>query len=395
MPLNIEIENFLYRKIMKSKWLVISTGFALFSMFFGSGNLVFPLAVGQESQGHYLLASLGILSTCVIFPLLGMLGMTLYKGDVNAFFGCFGKKGAFLFSLLALSLMGPFGVLARCLTVAHGALLLITPDISLATASFFMCVALFFLAANKSKMIAIVGTLLTPVLLLSIGAIAFFGLKEGALVSAVPGSGWGALKNGFFQGYQTMDLVASFFFSGFVIQHLYRGAVSPSDNKGLLKVFFKSALVGAALLYFVYFILILLGWLYAPALVAVPPQEMLGTIAMMSLGSLAAPCVCVAVILACLTTAVALASMFADFLRKEVLRDKIGNHFALAITLTIGFFVSNLEFAGIAQFLEPILVMIYPALIALTIVNIAFKLWSREPSHWPFTLAVVAKLCWI
>ncbi|MBA2728840.1 MAG: branched-chain amino acid transport system II carrier protein, partial [Parachlamydiaceae bacterium] len=37
-----------------------TTGFALFSMFFGSGNLVFPITVGQESQGHYLLAALGI-----------------------------------------------------------------------------------------------------------------------------------------------------------------------------------------------------------------------------------------------------------------------------------------------------------------------------------------------
>jgi branched-chain amino acid:cation transporter, LIVCS family len=83
--------------------LVVSIGFALFSMFFGSGNLVFPIAVGVESEGHYFLASLGVLFTCVIFPLLGMLGMALYKGNIDEFFRCFGKKGVFLFSLLSLS----------------------------------------------------------------------------------------------------------------------------------------------------------------------------------------------------------------------------------------------------------------------------------------------------
>ncbi len=60
--------------------------------------------------------------------------MTLHKGDIQAFFGCFGKKGVFLFSLLALSLMGPFGVLAPCLTVIHGALVLILPTLQLSHA---------------------------------------------------------------------------------------------------------------------------------------------------------------------------------------------------------------------------------------------------------------------
>lgn len=95
---------------MKNKWFVVSTGFALFSMFFGSGNLVFPITVDQESEGHYLLAALGILFTGVVVPFLGVLGMMLYKGDIYSFFSCFGKKGTFLFSFLALALMGPFGV---------------------------------------------------------------------------------------------------------------------------------------------------------------------------------------------------------------------------------------------------------------------------------------------
>ena len=385
---------------MKHTWLVVSTGFALFSMFFGSGNLVFPITVGLESQGHYLLAALGILSTGVIVPFLGVLGMMLYKGDLNHFFSCFGKRGTFLFSFLALALMGPFGVLARCLTVAHGALLLMVPNASLPISSVVMCIAIYLMTVNKSKIVSTLGTWLTPFLLLAIAAIAFAGLNQGTLPAQTTANDWDALKNGFFQGYQTMDLLAAFFFSQFVIKHLNNKLSQARDIKDAEEIaplmhFYKSSLIGAGILSAVYFALVLLGWMYSPLLQGTPPQEMLGTIAMASLGPVAAPCVCLAVLFACMTTAIVLASLFADFLRTDVLKEKIGNKQALFITLAIGFFVSTFDFAGIARFLGPVLEAVYPALIVLTVVNIALKFLGKKSSHWPFTLALVAKLCWI
>lgn len=373
---------------MKELLVVLSTGFALFSMFFGSGNLVFPIAVGQESGGEVFTASLGVLFTCVLFPLAGMLAMMLYKGDLNEFFGCFGKKGAFLFSLMALALMGPFGVLARCLTVIHGALTLMFPNVSLAFASFAMCAIIFFLTVNKNRIVTILGTVLTPFLLVSIGAIVFFGFMEGSS-QVSQGNALNAFKNGFFKGYQTMDLVASFFFSGFVIKHLYS-----TTTQSPLKLFLKSSLIGATLLYLVYLSLVMLGWVYAPILMHTPPQEMFGQIALEALGPIGAPAVCFAVIFACLTTAIALTSLFAEFLRCDVFQERLGNIPALLITLAIAFFVSNLEFSGIATFLGPILEAIYPALITLTAINIACKLYGLNTTHWPFTLTLVTKL-WI
>lgn len=361
-------------------------------MFFGSGNLVFPITVGQESEGHYLLATLGILLTGVFVPFLGVFGMMLYQGSVKDFFSSFGKKGVFLFSFLALALMGPFGVLARCLTVAHGALLLLFPNVSLPVASLLMCVIIFLLAVNKNKIVPVLGTVLTPFLLVSIAVIAYFGLNQGTISIGAGSPGWDALKNGFFQGYQTMDLLAAFFFSQFIIKHLSSKTVE-YEASSTLKIFCKAAGMGAVILSSVYFALVLLGWIYSPLLQQQPPQEMLGLIAMESLGPMAAPCVCLAVVFACLTTAIVLASLFADFLRKEVTQGKIGNPIALLITLLIGFSVSTLEFGGIAKFLGPLLEMIYPALITLTVVNILSKFLKFESSHWPFTLTIVAKLC--
>lgn len=378
---------------MKKELLVVlSTGFALFSMFFGSGNLVFPIQVGLESEGHYVMASLGVLCTCVLFPLLGMLGMTLYKGNTDEFFACFGKKGVFLFSLLALSLMGPFGVLARCLTVMHGALVLVLPDLPLVGTSLFMCVALYFLTTNKNKIVTVLGAFLTPFLLAAIAVIVFFGLQHGMPPETVSSQYLPAFANGFFTGYQTMDLVASFFFSGFVLQHLYRA----NQNKEVqLKLFVKASFVGAALLYAVYFALVLLGWLYAPVLATTAPQELFGKIAFSALGAFAAPAVCLVVVLACLTTAMALTSLFADFLRRDVCKEFIGSKLALGLTLAVAFVVSNLAFSGIANFLGPILETVYPALITLTVLNIVCKLCKLKASHWPFTATVVAKLLWV
>lgn len=99
------------------------------------------------------------------------------------------------------------------------------------------------------------------------------------------------------------------------------------------------------------------------------------------------------VVLACLTTAIVLTSLFSDFLLTEVLQNKVGSNQALFVTLAISFMISTLEFSGIAKFLGPILETVYPALIVLTLVNIAHKLWGVKASHWPVTLTFAAKVC--
>lgn len=371
--------------------LVLSTGLAMFSMFFGSGNLVFPLVVGQTSDGYFGLATLGILLTGVLVPFLGILAMLLFNGDSTAFFGRLGKPAVFWFPLIALSLMGPFGVLARCITVAHGAFRLLLPDSSLWLFSFFSCALIFLMTIRKNRIVPLLGAVLTPFLLLSLFGIAIFGLASVDLPAAGSKGGASSFINGIFQGYQTMDLLAAFFFSAFVIKHLQNHKAT-QNGASPLPIFFKSSMIGAGLLSVVYFILVLLGAMYAPQLAHIPPQEMLGFVAQASLGPWAAPVVCIAVILACLTTAIVLTSLFADFLRKEVAKEKINPSTALAVTLLIAFFTSTLEFSGIAKILGPILEVIYPALIVLTVLSIFHKIWGWSSVRMPIAIAFLLKL---
>jgi len=361
-------------------------------MFFGSGNLVFPLLVGQMSAGHYLSATLGILLTGVIVPFMGILAMILFNGDSNAFFQRLGKPAKFWFPLIALSLMGPFGVLARCITVAHGAFRLVSPTTELWLFSLVSCALIFFLTIKKNKIVPLLGSVLTPLLLLSLASIAFFGLTNTGLPEISGSDLWAPFKYGFLQGYQTMDLLAAFFFSVFVLQHLKAHQAMTDHPTSALPIFFKASLIGAGLLSSIYFILVLLGATYAPELAHIAPTELLGYIATQTLGSWAAPVVSVAVLLACLTTAIVLASLFADFLKQEIARQKISSSCSLFITLLIAFCISTLQFSGIMRFICPILELIYPALIVLTIVSIFHKLFGLKIIRMPVAIAIVLKL---
>ena len=141
----------------------------------------------------------------------------------------------------------------------------------------------------------------------------------------------------------------------------------------MFKIFVQASVVGTALLGGVYMILVTLGWRYNALLQGVPPQEMLGQVALTPLGSMAAPCLVVAIVFACLTTAIILASLFAEFIQKEIFPSKGHYPAALVLTLLIGFGVSSLEFGGIARLLGPILETAYPALVVLTLVNLVRK----------------------
>jgi LIVCS family branched-chain amino acid:cation transporter len=383
---------------MKSKGLILSTGLAMFSMFFGSGNLVFPIVVGQMSQGHHAIAALGILLTGVVVPFLGILAILLFNGSSHDFFARLGKPATFWFPLLALSLMGPFGVLARCITVAHGAFKLIIPTAHLWIFSGIACLLIFALTIRRNQVVSLLGSILTPILVASLGLIAYFALTSQSLPNEAGGalSSFDGFSLGIVQGYQTMDLLAAFFFSSFVIKHLQSHKSLENNMEASLPIFLKSALVGASLLSLIYCFLVLMGAMYAPELALIPEEEMMGYIAQKTLGVWAGPVVCIAIILACLTTAIVLAALFADFLRKEVAHKKISPALSLAVTLTIAFATSTLGFSGIAKIIGPILTVSYPALIVLTVVSICQKLsgqmWGWKMARLPAAFALFAKL---
>lgn len=372
---------------MSSRYLALATGFAMFSMFFGSGNLVFPVEIGVHSGAFWPLAAAGLFLTGVLGPFLGLLCIVLYDGKTRDFFSTLGNWATLWIPLIALSLMGPFGVLARCITVAHGALHIFWADLTLPSFSLAFCAVILILCLRRDRIVPLLGAVLTPGLLLALGAITVAGFSYGDAPRATELGSWEAFTDGIYQGYQTMDLVAAFFFSAFVVGHLKR-----SGEKQLLPVFIRSSLVGVGLLASVYISLVGLGAIYSDQLRNVAPQELLGAVAEAALGPWSALILGVAVTLACLTTAITLTTLFADFVRQELMPSKTPPLLSLALTLVIAFTVSTLEFSGIAAFLAPILSTMYPALIVLALCGIAHKLWGFSFSPWPAFATLPAKL---
>ena len=70
---------------MYKKREVILTGFALFAMLFGAGNLIFPPAVGFETGQNWLTAATGFILTGAGFPLMAIIAAAVAGKDLDSF----------------------------------------------------------------------------------------------------------------------------------------------------------------------------------------------------------------------------------------------------------------------------------------------------------------------
>lgn len=363
--------------------LLFSTSFAMFSMFFGSGNLVFPLMIGKVVGDQYASAILGLMLTGVVIPFLGLFALLLFSGSYKRFFGRFDKYTSFIVPLFILTLIGPLAGIPRCITVAYGSFSLLVDNLSLPVFSVCMCGVIFLLTLDHNKIIPLLGSILTPFLLVSLALIIYYGVVQSPPLEVGP-SVEKAFTVGMIEGYQTMDLLAAFFFGATVVHYMKR-KLYHRVHSGVAKrrMILASLIMGATLLGIIYAFLVYLGGGYAPILNMEQAERSLALIAYETLGPLAGPIVSTAVVLACLTTAIVLTSVSTEFYYEKILRKKVNLHVVTVATLLGAFSISILQFKGIALFLKPILDATYPSIIVFTFVSIAYKLWKFRPLKAP------------
>ena len=233
----------------------------------------------------------------------------------------------------------------------------------------------------SSTKVNVIGKFLTPVLLVSLALIICKGIFGIPHADHSDLTRWETFSTGFLSGYNTMDLLATFFFSSVVLLCLKdkKEKPTPASRRKLMKVAGIGGLIAASLLTVIYVSFSYLAAAYASKLGGVEGHEMLGTLARQLLGPYAGLIVAVTVFFACLTTEIALAAVASRFLSETVTRNKMPYAAALGAILFVSFLVSTLNFNGIASFLTPILQLCYPALIVLGVVNILHKLWKFQP----------------
>lgn len=354
--------------IANHKLSSFTLGLALFAMFFGSGNLIFPLFLGQLAQDQWVPAGLGFGLTAVALPLIGVFAMVVFKGSYKNFFGCLGKKSGLLITFLLLAIWIPLGSGARCAMLAYTSILPYTENpIPLWLFSAGYCSIVTWVIYKKSRMLDLLGHYLTPLLLICLGLIVAWGINLPAITPRWTSEAGGLFLRGLTEGYHTMDLIASFFFSASIIEILRRS--SHSESLSLNKTV-KASFICASLLALVYVGLICLAAGHVETLQGVPKEQQLVVLAKAVLGSQLGIVASIAIFLACFTTSVALASVFADFLSEQIFKDESKYHLCLGITQLVTFCMSITGLEGISFVTGPLLEVFYPMLIVLIVFNL-------------------------
>lgn len=364
---------------MSSSYLrVFSTGLAMFSMFFGAGNVIFPLVIGQLAGNQTPFAVAGLLLTAVGVPFLGLIAIFLFEGNYRQFFGQLGKVPGFMLAASIMCLIGPFGGLPRCVALSFASMQTIFPDLSFQMFSLTACGVLFLCSFRPNQLVKVIGLYLTPLLLTSLFIIIIRGLWTGQSLAENSLIPFDAFNMGLLEGYNTMDLLASFFFSTIIYSQIKKEF--QANTSELLSFSLKACLIGGFLLSIIYIGFSLTAALHAESLEGISKANVLAVLTLKILGPAAGILATMTIASACLTTAIALTTAFAEFLQNSLTLNYLNYRQSLVLTLIASYLVSLLEFNGIVKLLEPLLQVIYPALIVFSIVSIGFQLYKMNKS---------------
>jgi len=339
-------------------------GLALFAMFFGSGNLIFPLMLGAQYESYFLICAAGFVITAVLLPTLGILAMLPAHGHYERLFtDILPEKWYRWFFLLVLIFWIPLGSGPRCVVLAHASLMNyspIRPPIWLFSLIFLAIV--YASVISRSKVIELLGKYLTPALLFSIFCILISSFGHGE-IKQVDLSARTVFIESVVAGYYTQDLIAAVFFSSAIVGMLN---INASNRAAVLKKTWRAGLIAVLLLAILYTALMAASAVHSGSLHGLSGEKLVSTLAHITLGKAFGGLSSVAVSLACLTTEIALVIVFADFLGKHVLHDRNYRHSLLA-TLLLIWIMSQLEFGGIMAIIAPAMQVIYPILFVLVV----------------------------
>jgi LIVCS family branched-chain amino acid:cation transporter len=388
------------KKFLQSE--IVTLGLAIFSMLFGAGNLMYPLAVGMSSGTQNAFGITAFMITAICLPLIGIITMILYKGNYEAFFARLGTISGKLMIFICMLILGPVIAMPRIITLSHTMMtpflpydFLTVPSVS---ASFVFAIIFllitFVFTYRENKIVDILGLIVSPALLVSL----FYIIVKGILYANEPiqhiQSNTAVFFNNLIRGYETLDLIGALFFSSIILNMMRTNknhTGCPERQYALVGL--KSGLIGTSLLGLVYIGMSILGVYHGRGLENVNSGELFREISLRILGGYGTFIVALAVLLACLSTAIALAAVIAEYTKKALFNDRISYVQALVLTLLS---CIPLATAGLGSVLAltagPITFVGYPTLITLTLCNMAHKLWGFNAVRIPVLLTFFISL---
>ena len=359
-----------------SKGEILTVGLMMFSIFFGAGNLIFPPALGQAAGSNSIIAMMGFLVTGVGLPLLGITAIAMQGGKYVEFMNR--KTYPWLATALLVILyltIGPVFAVPRTGAVSFEIGIrpfLAAEDLTLGQFIYtmFFFGATYYLAMTPNKLIDRVGKMLTPALLifLVILFVKSFVTPLGEVLDATGAYITAPFSQGFQDGYQTMDLLASLSIGTIVVNAIrMRGT---TDNKSVSKICIISGFITVALMTLVYGSLAYIGASSASVLGSVENggQLLAGAVGIF-FGPAGNLLVAFIIALACLTTSCGMISGTAWYFNK-LSNNRISYARLVQVSTAFSFVVSNVGLTQIIALSVPFLVAIYPLVIVFVVLSL-------------------------
>ena len=348
---------------------VIILGFALFAMFFGAGNLIFPPFLGVISGSNWLIGFGGFILSDVGLALLAIIAAAKCNGEVDKVLSRSGKKLGIMLGSAIMICLGPLLAIPR--TAATTFEMGISPlfdGFSPVLFSIIFFAMTFILTIKPSKVVDVIGQFLTPALLIALGVLIVMGIISplGEMNTNIISEN--LFAEGVKQGYQTMDALGAVALSTVIISSLSNKGYKNENQK--IKLTLKAGIVAAIGLILVYGGLTYLGatvsTMYGQDVVQ---TTLIVEITESLLGKPGKVILAIIVMLACLTTAIGLTSATAQFFEKTT-NGKLKYELIVTIVCIFSAIVSNFGVNTIIKFSTPILDIIYPATIILVIMTL-------------------------
>ncbi|MEM7084806.1 MAG: branched-chain amino acid transport system II carrier protein [Bacteroidota bacterium] len=350
------------------------TAFALFSLFFGAGNLILPPFLGYNAGENWFWVTIGFALSAVIIPILAIYGHARIQGTMLDFAKAVSPKFAMFYSVIvyviSIALPSP-----RTASVTYE--MAIEPYFqmnSLWLSSIYFALVLVFVL-NRTRILSIIGKFLTPLIILILLAIISIGLfGDTAAIRNTADSA--SLIGGIIEGYQTFDAIGGVLVGGvIVISFTLQGTYGYEARK---KMIGNAGLYAGIGLFAIYGGLIALGAFYSGEIITDSRSEYLTFLSQETLGRIGTAFLAVLVSLACFTTAVGIVTGTADFV-KGLFKDSKQAYVLTAILgCVIGVVVGQFDIHYIIDLAVPALMFIYPITICLILLNILPKKWASK-----------------
>ena len=364
----------------------ISITSMLFGMFFGAGNLIFPVYLGQVAGNNIWPAVIGLFITGVGMPLLAVaaLGITRSNG-LTELAGKVGKKYSIFFTGALYLTIGPLFASPRCATVPFSmAVMPLLGDadekVCLAVFSLIFFAVVLTFSLRPGQILTWIGKFLNPVFLccLAVFIVAALISPMGSIseIAPMPAYESGAFFNGFLEGYNTMDLLAGLAF-GIVVVNVIKG-LGVSEPGAIAANTVKAGVFSCLLMGVIYVLLTIIGVQSRGITEACANgSEAFYVIANHYFGTVGIAILAVTVTFACLKTSVGLTTSCAETFSQMFPKGPSYKAWAI-IFAVVAFLVANLGLTSIITYAIPVLMFLYPLAITLILLALGGKFFGHD-----------------